>query len=76
LAWQEWHGRGKCKEAHLNGFGHVASEDAEDATEDCEGTSENEPLFDKVQCRTLNALFGDGPGGGSILDSDREDGEV
>jgi hypothetical protein len=38
-------------------------------TEDCDGF-ENEPLLDAKECSRLNRLYGDGPGGGILLDSD------
>lgn len=50
-------------------------EDAEEDDEDCSGF-EDEPLFDRGQCERLNARYGDGPGGGQLLDSDRGDGGV
>jgi hypothetical protein len=47
----------------------LPNEDAEEDNEDCDGF-ENEPLFDRGRCAQLNALYGDGPGGGALLDSD------
>jgi hypothetical protein len=41
----------------------------EEDSEDCDGF-ENEPLFDRAGCTRLNLLFGEGPGGGAVLDSD------
>ena len=70
MAWPEWHGRGRHKEACMRHFGHILSEDAEDDTEDCSGF-EDEPLFGSGM-KMLNALFGDGPGGGALLDPDNE----
>jgi hypothetical protein len=49
-------------------------EDNGEDTEDCDGF-ENEPLFDGAECARLNVVYGDGPGGGSQLDSDYDAGE-
>ena len=46
-----------------------ATEDDEEDSEDCSGF-ENEPMFDRRGCSRLNRLFGDGPGGGRLVDSD------
>lgn len=48
------------------------TEDDEEDSEDCDGF-ENEPMFDRRGCARLNRFFGDGPGGGQALDSDREE---
>lgn len=54
---------------------HDDDDPREDDGEDSDGL-ENEPMFDRVHCRTLNALFGDGPGGGKLLDSDCDEGGI
>ena len=51
------------------GAGCPISDPPEEDAEDCSGF-EDEPLFDRSQCAMLNRMFGDGPGGGSALDSD------
>jgi hypothetical protein len=53
----------------------LPNEDAEEDDED-RGEFEDEPLFDPAKCRQLSVLYGDGPGGGELLDSDRDGGDV
>ena len=66
-AWMEWHTmRGSAKRGANFAGRH---EDDEEDGEDCDGF-ENEPLFDRRQCAKLNAMYGDGPGGGLLVDSD------
>lgn len=59
---------------HVADPGGTENEDEDDDPrerddEDCDGF-ENEPLFDRAGCNRLNRLYGEGPGGGVLLDSD------
>jgi hypothetical protein len=47
----------------------LPNEDAEEDDED-RGEFEDESLFNPAKCKRLSILYGDGPGGGSLLDSD------
>jgi hypothetical protein len=49
--------------------GSLPHEDRE-LDDDDRGEFEDEPLFDQGACKRLSTMHGDGPGGGSLLDSD------